>query len=113
MVAVKRIEAGSYSVSDGRSILKDGAGWYVVAEDGSHDFGPLTTLAAAKEYVQTGIAPLGQHNSASSHGRKQAKKEFNAYLASEAKDGNYAPAILYSAVVLALCLFFVFIEVSQ
>jgi hypothetical protein len=33
MDAVKKIQAGQYSVSDGRYIVKDGAGWYVLNSD--------------------------------------------------------------------------------
>ncbi|WP_045858722.1 DUF2487 family protein [Teredinibacter purpureus] len=113
MVSVKRIEAGNYSVSDGRSILKDGSGWYVLAEDGGHDFGPVTTLTAAKEYVETGIVPLSQHNFGSAYGRRQSKKEFNAYLASEAEQGNYGPAILYTLAVVVVVILFAFIKNNQ
>jgi hypothetical protein len=58
MVAVKRIKAGQYSVSDGRYIVKDGAGWYVLNSDGGHDFGPLPTLASGKDYVINGTVFL-------------------------------------------------------
>jgi len=34
------------------------------------------------------------------HGRRQSKNEFNAYLASEAKNGNPMPAILWFIVLL-------------
>lgn len=94
MITFSRIEAGHYSVSDGRVIIKQGSGWYILSSEGEHDFGPVTTLASAKEYVTTGSVPLGQHDSGSSHGRRQSKKEYNAYLAAEVKKGNYAPLIL-------------------
>ncbi|MGF1687896.1 hypothetical protein L4C36_14585 [Photobacterium japonica] len=110
MIKVSRIQAGYYSVSDGRKIKKNGRGWYVISESGSHDFGPVTTLNAAKQYVETGTSPIGQHNLSSSHGRRQSKKEFNAYLAAEAKNGNPFPAILWMIVVFTLCMFFVAID---
>ncbi len=66
-------------------------------------FGPVPTLAAAKEYVESGTVPLRQHNFSTSHGRRQSKKEFNAYLASEAKNGNPMPAILWIIVLCIIC----------
>ncbi|MEC4725603.1 hypothetical protein HWQ46_08630 [Shewanella sp. D64] len=96
MVAVKRIQSGQYSVSDGRYIIKEGSSWYVLNSEQKHDFGPLPTLAAAKQYVTNGTTPIGEHNLASNHGRRQSKKEFNAYLASEAENGNLGPAIIYA-----------------
>ncbi|KUM51917.1 hypothetical protein [Rheinheimera sp. EpRS3] len=106
MVSVTRIQAGQYAVSDGRFIIKEGSSWYVVTAEGKADLGPLPSLAAAKEYVSTGSTPLGQHNTGSAYGRRQSKKEFNAYLASEAQKGNYGPAILWMLLVGAVCLFF-------
>lgn len=94
MVAISRIRAGQYLVSDGRFILKDGSRWYVVSEEGEIDFGPVTTLAAAKEYVAYGNVPMGQHNTATAYGRRQSKKEYSAYLAAETKKGNYGPLII-------------------
>ncbi|WP_085297606.1 DUF4339 domain-containing protein [Cognaticolwellia mytili] len=105
MVAVKRIQAGQYSVSDGRFIIKDGSSWYVLNNEQQQDFGPLPTLAAAKEYVNSGTIPVGEHNLASKHGRQQSKKEFNAYLASETENGNPVPAILYVLAMVAICVF--------
>ncbi|QUM75862.1 hypothetical protein HWV00_06270 [Moritella sp. 24] len=106
MVTVKRIKAGQYSVSDGRYIIRDGSSWYVLNSEQEHDLGPLPTLSAAKQYVTDGKTPLGEHNMASSHGRRQSKKEFNAYLASEVKNGNSGPAILYFLAMAAICVFF-------
>lgn len=103
MGKVTRIQAGQYAVDDGRFIIKQGAGWLIVNRNGSHEFGPVSTLNAAKQYVQTGTTPLGQHNVASKHGRRQSKKEFNAYLASEAKNGNSMPAILWFVVLFIFC----------
>ncbi|WP_429142199.1 hypothetical protein [Aeromonas hydrophila] len=94
MVSVTKIQAGQYAVGDGRFIIKDGSSWYVVTEEGKGGFGPLPTLSAAKEYVNTGSTPLGHHNTGSAYGRRQSKKEFNACLASEVQKGNYGPAIL-------------------
>lgn len=94
MITISRIEAGHYSVSDGRLIIKKGSDWYILTSEGKHDFGPVTTLVSAKEYVTTGSVHLGQHSPASRHGRRQSRKEYNAYLASEAKQGNYGPLIL-------------------
>ena len=101
MTIVKRIQAGEYSVSDGRFIIKDGSSWFVLDSEGNLDFGPIPTLASAKEYVSTGSTSLGNHNTGTKYGRKQSKKEFNAYLASEAKNGNYAPAVIWFLVMLA------------
>lgn len=97
-------------MSDGRKIEKIGQSWYVISESGAHDFGPVTTLSAAKQYVETGTVPMGQHNHGSSHGRRQSKKEFNAYLAAEANNGNPFPAILWMIVVFTLCMLFVAID---
>jgi hypothetical protein len=107
MVAIKRIQAGQYSVSDGRYIIKNGSSWYVLNSEQQHDFGPLPTLASAKQYVTDGTTPIGEHKLTSKHGRRQSKKEFNAYLASEAKNGNPGPAILYILAMVAICVFFV------
>lgn len=49
-------------MDDGRFIVKQGSGWIVLDANGSHDFGPVPTLAAAKQYVESGTTPLGQHN---------------------------------------------------
>ena len=95
MVTVSKIEAGRYAASDGRLIVKDGSSWYVLKKDGTHDFGPLTTLRVAKQYVTTDSVSVGEHNNSSSHGRRQRKKEFNSYLAAEAKRGNYGPLVLW------------------
>lgn len=110
MVTVKRIQAGQYSVSDGRFIIKDGSGWYILNSESEHDFGPVPTLASAKEYVINGTVSLSEHNLSSKHGRRQSKKEFNAYLASEAKYGNYEPAIIWFAIMFIAAIFFAFIQ---
>lgn len=105
MVAVKRIQAGQYSVSDGRYIIKDGSSWYILNSEKQQGFGPLPTLAAAKQYVNSGTTPIGEHNLSSKHGRQQSKKEFNAYLASETENGNPGPAILYILAMVVICVF--------
>ncbi|HHG3224531.1 TPA: hypothetical protein ACPVYE_000989 [Vibrio parahaemolyticus] len=74
MAKVTRIQAGQYSVDDGRFIVKQGSGWLVLTANGSHDFGPVPTLASAKQYVESGTTPLGQHNLSTKHGRRQSKK---------------------------------------
>lgn len=103
MAKVTRIEAGHYAVDDGRNIVKNSSGWLVVNANGAHDFGPVSTLAAAKQYVVSGTVPLGQHNLSTAHCRRQSKKEFNAYLASEAKNGNPMPAVLWVIVLCVIC----------
>ncbi|MEN3754430.1 hypothetical protein ABC733_22650 [Mangrovibacter sp. SLW1] len=103
MAKVTRVQAGQYSVDDGRFIIKNSSGWLVVDARGSHDFGPVSTLAAAKQYVECGTTPLGQHNISTSHGRRQSRKEFNAYLASEAKNGNHLPIVLWLVVLCIIC----------
>lgn len=103
MAKITRIQAGQYAVEDGRFIVKNGSGWLVTNADGSHHFGPVPTLAAARQYVESGTVPLTQHNYGSSHGRRQSKKEFNAYLAAEAKNGNPVPAILWFVVLCIIC----------
>jgi len=110
MVAVKRIQAGQYSVADGQYIVKSGSSWYVLNSEQQQEFGPLPTLAAAKQYVNDGTTPIGAHNLASKHGRRQSKKEFNAYLASETQNGNLGPAILYVLAMVAICVFFLIIR---
>ena len=106
MIIVKRIKAGQYSVSDGRYIIKDSSGWYIINTEGSHDLGPVPTLASAKEYVTQGAISLGKHKINSKHGQRQSKKEFNAYLASEAKNGNYAPLIISLIVMFVAAILF-------
>ena len=103
MAKVTRVQAGKYSVDDGRFIIKNSSGWLVFGESGSHDFGPVSTLAAAKQYVEYGTTPLGQHNISTSHGRRQSRKEFNAYLAAEAKNRNLLPLVLW---LVFLCIIF-------
>jgi hypothetical protein len=110
MVAVKRIQAGEYSVSDGRYIVKSGSSWYVFNSEQKQEFGPLPTLAAATQYVNDGTTPIGEHNVASKYGRRQSKKEFNAYLASEAQNGNPGLAILYFLAVAAICVLFLVVR---
>lgn len=101
MTKITKIQAGQYAVDDGRFIVKNRSSWIVVDTNGSHDFGPVPTLAAAKQYAVDGKIQLGKHNLSTKHGRKQSKKEFHAYLASEANNGNPWPTILW--------LFFIFI----
>ncbi|MDY0765757.1 MULTISPECIES: hypothetical protein [Serratia] len=101
MAKVTRIQAGKYAVDDGRFIVKNSSGWLVVDVNGAHDFGPVSTLAAAKQYVESGTVPLEKPNYSTTHSRKKSKKDFNAYLASEAKNGNTLPAILW---VIVLCI---------
>ncbi|EOJ0060497.1 hypothetical protein ACWKM5_004157 [Cronobacter turicensis] len=103
MANVTRIKAGQYSVGDGRFIVKNSSGWLIIDANGAHDFGPVPTLAAAKQYVESGTVPLGQHNYSTRHGRRQSKKEFNAYLASEAKNGNLIPVILWGIFLCIIC----------
>ncbi|MEG1226941.1 MAG: hypothetical protein RSD83_20465 [Hafnia sp.] len=74
MAKITRIQAGRYAVDDGRCIIKNNSGWLIVDANGAHDFGPVPTLAAAKEYVESGTVPLRQHNFSTSHGRRQSKK---------------------------------------
>ncbi|ELA8152012.1 hypothetical protein ABXX67_004733 [Vibrio parahaemolyticus] len=103
LAKVTRIQAGQYSVDDGRFIVKQGSGWLVLTANGSHDFGPVPTLASAKQYVESETTPLGQHNLSTKHGRRQSKKAFNSYLASEVKNGNPMPAILWFIVLFIVC----------
>ncbi|EGQ9167605.1 hypothetical protein F7U82_25650 [Vibrio parahaemolyticus] len=90
-------------MDDGRFIVKQGSGWLVLTANGSHDFGPVPTLASAKQYVESETTPLGQHNLSTKHGRRQSKKAFNSYLASEVKNGNPMPAILWFIVLFIVC----------
>ena len=97
LAKVTRIQAGRYSVDDGRCIIKNNSGWLIVDANGAHDFGPVPTLAAAKEYVESGTVPLRQHNFSTSNGRRQRKKEFNAKGNKQLELGSgmyYAPGIL-------------------
>ena len=103
LTQITRIQAGQYSVDDGRFIIKQGADWFVIDATGSHDFGPVPTLQSAKQYVNSRSTPLGMHNFGSQYGRRQSKKEFSAYLASEAKNGNPMPAILWFVVLSVVC----------
>jgi hypothetical protein len=105
MTTVTRIQAGQYSVSDGRYIIKDGSSWYVLNSEEKVEFGPIPTLTSAKQYITDGTTPIGEHNGHSKHSRRQSKKEFNAYLASETKNGNPVPAILYILVLVVICVF--------
>ncbi|PLG62804.1 hypothetical protein B6J11_14765 [Klebsiella pneumoniae] len=54
-------------------------------------------------HVECGTTPLGQHNISTGHGRRQSRKEFNAYLASEAKNGNHLPIVLWLVVLCIIC----------
>ena len=74
---VKKIKAGHY-----------------LSSDGNVDFGPVPTLTAAKEYVSSGGIILNEHNINSAYGKGQSKKEYNAYLAAEAKRGNFIPLLV-------------------
>ena len=110
MASISRMKAGQYSVSDGRIIVKQGSSWYVLTKSGNNEFGPVTTLNAASQYVNSSSVPIGQHTRSSAHGRKQSKKEFNAYLAAEAKNGNYEPLIVWIICLFVICLFFVLVQ---
>ncbi|MBQ4860349.1 hypothetical protein J8L98_01425 [Pseudoalteromonas sp. MMG013] len=110
MLTYKRIQAGQYIVSDGRYIIKEGSDWYVLNSDQEMSFGPLPTLKTAKQYVSEGTVYGSQHNYRTSHGRRQSKKEFNAYLAAEAKNGNPGPLILYIIVLIVICSFFAIVQ---
>jgi hypothetical protein len=103
MITVSRVQAGYYSASDGRAIVKEGGGWYVLNKEGNHDFGPVTTLSAAKQYLNTGSITLGNGNTGTAYGRRQSKKDFHSYLAAEAKSGNPFPAILWLLIVFGIC----------
>ncbi|EPL6889713.1 MULTISPECIES: hypothetical protein [Klebsiella pneumoniae complex] len=103
MAKVTRIQAGKYAVDDGRFIVKNGSGWFVVGVNGSHEFGPVPSLTAAKQYVESGTILTTKHNLSTNHGRRQSRKEFNAYLAAEAKNGNPMPAILWIVVLCVIC----------
>lgn len=86
---------------------KEGGGWYVLDSEGNVELGNLPTLSSTKEYVTNGVTSLGNHNSsASSHSKSQRKKEFNAYLAFEAKNGNYLPVVLWFIVLIAVAVLF-------
>lgn len=113
MTKVIRLEAGRYSVSDGRFIIKNGSNWFVLNHDGNHDFGPLPTFAAAKEYVTTGsVTPKPIHNP-TSYSKKQSKKQFNAYIASEAKRGNKGPLIIYIILMIVMFIFTIVIQANK
>lgn len=105
MTTVTRIQAGQYSVSDGRYIIKNGSSWYILTSEQEVEFGPMSTLTSAKQYIIDGTTLTGQHNGYSKHSQRQNKKEFNAYLASETKNGNPSPAILYILALVAVCIF--------
>jgi hypothetical protein len=110
VVTIKRIEAGRYIVSDGRMILKSGSGWYILTEQGERDFGPVATLTSVKKYVDSGSVFLGDHNFNSNYGRRQSKREYNAYLAAEAKKGNYLPLILTVFTILGFAILMSFLD---
>lgn len=113
MVSVSRFKAGQYLVSDGRLILKKGNDWYICNGDGNETFGPIPTLKSAKEYVETGGVPLTSHNGGTGYGRRQSKKEFYSYLASESERGNYGPALLWTIFVIVFIFLFAYIRDSQ
>ena len=113
MTKVTRLEAGRYSVSDGRFILKNGSNWFVVDQNGNHDFGPLPTFASAKEYVLTGSLTPKNIHSPTTYSKKQSKKQFNAYIAAEAKKGNTGPLIIYIIVMIVMFIFAIVIEANK
>jgi len=94
MTTISRIKAGQYAVSDGRMIIKQGKDWYIFTSEGKQDFGPVTTLKSAKEFVANGTIKQGQHTTASEYSKRKSRQEHNAYLAAEAKNGNYFPLII-------------------
>lgn len=106
MTTLKKLEAGFYETADGKFIKKESSGWYVLNSNMNVEFGPLSTLNSAKEYIQTDNVSIGSHNLGTKHGRRQGKKDFYAHLASESKNGNLGPAILYFLVMLAIAIFF-------
>ena len=59
MASISRMKAGQYSVSDGRIIVKQGSSWYVLTKSGNNEFGPVTTLNAASQYVNSSSVPIG------------------------------------------------------
>lgn len=104
MVKVSKQRAGIYAVSDGRLIYKTSLGWSIQTADGHHEFGPVSTLAAAKLYVSGDSLPLGSHKGISSPSKAKRRREFNAYLAGEAKKGNFLPILLWFSVLFGVCI---------
>lgn len=58
MLTVSKVQSNQYLVSDGRSICRQGSGWYLVSESGRREFGPFVTLESAKRYVSSSHASL-------------------------------------------------------
>ena len=87
MTTITQIQEDKFAVSDGRSIIKDGTGWYVISKEGSSDFGPVTSFDSAKEYIDS--APLATEKQAAA---------------------TKAPAVLWAGVMLVVCLLLLFIR---
>lgn len=113
MSKIARIEAGKYSVSDGGFIVKSGSNWYVLQNDGNNDFGPLPTLAIAKEYVTTGTVEAKEPNRLTQHTRRQSRKAFHAHIAAESKNGNQGPLIIYIIIVILMLIVGIATEVNK
>lgn len=93
------------------SLHRKGWSWVVCAKQWcGHDFGLLPTLASGKDYVINATVSLTEHNLSTKHGRRQNKKEFNGYLASEAKNGNYEPIIIWLIIIVGAKIFFTFLQ---
>jgi len=92
MATITQINNDQYTVSNGDSIIKKTDGWYVMNKAGMTNVGPLPTLEAAKQYVDS-------DDSESIEG-----------LTPEDHKIDKGPAILWGVVMLCVCLLLLFIR---
>jgi len=92
MATITQINNDQYTVSNGDSIIKKTDGWYVMSKTEIANIGPLPTLEAAKQYVDS-------DDSESTEG-----------LTTEDHKIDKGPAILWGVVMLCVCLLLLFIR---
>lgn len=94
MATITQIQTDKYSVSDGRSIIKEDSNWYVMSATGESDFGPAPTLSSAKEYVM---------NSFTTTQKNLAEDLPKQPLTADEQKANKGPAMLWAAVMVVVC----------
>jgi len=92
MATITQIKNDQYTVSNGDSIIKKTDGWYVMSKAGVTNVGPLPTLEAAKEYVDSNDSDPQEE------------------LTPEDHKIDKGPAILWGVVMLSVCLLLLFIR---
>lgn len=91
MTTITQIQEDKFSVSDGRSIIKEGANWYVLNEEGRSDFGPVTSFDSVIDYIDSPLSTQKNDLVPQDH-------------------ANKGPAVLWAVVMLVVCLLLLFIR---